>query len=124
MKLYSFPKDWTWANVLNDIIDPDEFSVDKLDKIIVTVSYKIGGIYTFELDINEQIKVVHKFDNRLKFVQFDIIRETPAASDANNNPPAALNTNAFERLLSQSGSLNKILSKIDVNAARFTGVYQ
>jgi len=29
-KLYSFPKDWTWADVLNDIIDPDEFSVDKI----------------------------------------------------------------------------------------------
>ena len=73
MKLHSFPKDWTWADVLNDIIDPDKFSVDKLDEIIVTVSDKIGGIYTFEPDINEQIKVVHKFDNRLKFVQFDII---------------------------------------------------
>jgi hypothetical protein len=75
-------------------------------------------------NINEQIKVVHEFDNRLKFDQFDIIREKSAASDANNNPPAALNTNAFERLLSQNGSLPKILSKLDVNAARFTGVYQ
>ena len=67
-KLHSFPKDWTWADILNDIIDPDKFSVDKLDEIIVTVSDKIGGINTFEPDINKQIKVVHEFDNRLKFV--------------------------------------------------------
>lgn len=123
-KLYSFNKEWTWADILHDITDPDKFAIDKLDDIVITVSDKIQSVGGFEPDINEQIKVVHEFDNKLKFVQFDIIRETPAASDANNNPPAASNTNAFEMLMSQSWSLSKIPSKIDVNAARFTGVYQ
>ncbi|CAC5366711.1 unnamed protein product [Mytilus coruscus] len=78
----------------------------------------------FEPDFNEEIRVVYEFDKRLKFVQFDILRDTPpSSSDDNNNNQTNSNTqNAFDVLMGKATTKanSKMPSNLDETASRFT----
>ncbi|XP_048753853.2 uncharacterized protein LOC125665239 [Ostrea edulis] len=120
-RLYSFSKHCTWNEVLNDLTADGDHNIDKLDEVTVTVSDKLANGVTFEPDFEEQIQVVHNFDKKLKYVQFDVIRDL----EPNNNVPKGQNPptcpTAFDVLMRKSSTLTKLPQKIDEASPRFTG---
>ncbi|XP_056012384.1 uncharacterized protein LOC125679681 [Ostrea edulis] len=119
-RLYSFSKHCTWNEVLNDLTADGDHNIDKLDEVTVTVSDKLANGVTFEPDFEEQIQVVHNFDKKLKYVQFDVIRDL----EPNNNVPKGQNLptcpTAFDVLMRKSSTLTKLPQKIDEASPRFT----
>ena len=69
-RLYNFSKNDRWVDMLRDILADKEHDINKLDEITVTVSDKLNDGNTFEPDFDEPIRIVHKFDKKLKYVQF------------------------------------------------------
>lgn len=124
-RLYSFSKRCTWNDVLNDLTTDDGHNIDKLDEVTVSVSDKMANGVTFEPDFAEEIRVVHDFDKRLKYVQFDIIRDAPPSNDKNNNQTNSNAQNAFDVLMRKANTQanSKVPSKLDETAPRFTGKY-
>jgi hypothetical protein len=124
-RLYSFPSRYTWSEVVHELTtdnEKDSFHIDKLDEVCITVSDKVSNGIQFEPDLEEEIRVVHDFDKRLKYVIFDIMRDWPStfdkSGDENNNT-----TNAFDIMMKNRRENVKFASKLDENAPRFNGKF-
>lgn len=120
-RIYSFSKHCTWNDVLNDLTADGDHDIDKLDEVTVTVSDKLGNGVTFEPDFEEPIHVVYNFDKKLKYVQFDVIRDSEP-TDPNNNANVPKVPNAFDALMSKS-TQTRLPQKIDETSPRFTGTF-
>ena len=65
--------------------------------------------------------MVHNFDKKLKYVQFDVIRDSEP-TDPNNNANVPKVPNAFDALMSKS-TQTRLPQKIDETSPRFTGTF-
>lgn len=123
-RLYRFNNKNTWANVFDDVLDPEEFCMGKTDQVFVTVSDK-SGIEVYEPDMRETIKVVQEFDNKLKYVTFTVNRYNSTDEEENNNVQAQgqeARKNVFDVMMGGARQINKSPVKFDEKSPHFTGM--
>jgi hypothetical protein len=100
--------------VFDEVVYPEELTLKTMDHVAVTVSDKTG--HTFQPDYED---IVQEFDPQLKFVTFNVHRDSEDEDINNNIHPLPPLKSAFQN------SCNKVAVKFseDAPSPRFTGEF-
>ncbi|XP_052781048.1 uncharacterized protein LOC128217737 isoform X2 [Mya arenaria] len=118
-KISSFESTNTWEDVLSDFMNKANVTLQKTDSVTISVCKNSTDVESFHPDISESISVLNTFDCSLKYVTYNIKRESDI-DDQNNNVDGdeASHSNAFTMMM-QGENSKKPKTKTDGN--RVTG---